>query len=75
MKVEELAQIIQQKYGGIDVLFNNAGIYPGFGKFEESDVMDWNNIINVNVCAMVEICKVFLPLLKNTSFIFYVKPL
>ncbi len=48
----------------IDVLVNNAG-YGLFGYFDQQDVSEVNNMMQLNMNTMVELCHIFLPMLKS----------
>jgi len=48
----------------IDMLINNAG-YGLFGYFEKQDVTEVNNMMQLNMSNMVELCHIFLPVLKS----------
>ncbi|MBT8455997.1 MAG: SDR family NAD(P)-dependent oxidoreductase [Rhodobacteraceae bacterium] len=39
-------------WGRLDVLFNNAGIFPPQGMIDEIDVADWNASVSVNLTGM-----------------------
>ncbi len=48
----------------IDVLINNAG-YGLFGYFDKLEVQEINNMMQLNMNTMLELCHVFLPMLKS----------
>ncbi len=50
----------------IEILINNAG-YALFGYFEKQPIDEVNNLMQLNMHAMVELCHVFLPGLKLKS--------
>lgn len=66
-KIEAFSKKINETYGGADILFNNTGIYPGFNKFEDSNIEEWKNVIDVNVYAIVETAKHFIKQLKEKN--------
>ncbi len=66
---EDCADIIQQainKYGKIDVLFNNAGLI-GLGKLEEMKPEVFRKIIDVNFLGSYYMTKAALPYIRKTS--------
>ena len=42
----------QDTAGGIDVLFNNAGIFAPAGLIDEIPITDWHNVVDVNLTGM-----------------------
>jgi NAD(P)-dependent dehydrogenase (short-subunit alcohol dehydrogenase family) len=57
--VMELARAVEQRFGGTDVLMNNAGIQPGsqmFGLLE-----NWQRILGVNLWGVINGSQVFAP--------------
>jgi NAD(P)-dependent dehydrogenase (short-subunit alcohol dehydrogenase family) len=57
--VMELARAVEQRFGGTDVLMNNAGIQPGsemFGPLE-----NWQRILGVNLWGVINGSQVFAP--------------
>jgi NAD(P)-dependent dehydrogenase (short-subunit alcohol dehydrogenase family) len=50
-KPEDVARIYDaalKTYGRVDVLFNNAGIFPPKTMFEDITLEQWNNVVSVN---------------------------
>ena len=57
---------IIDRFGKIDVLFNNAGIYPSFKPITDSDLDDWKKVIDVNLFGLFNVTKNTLPHLMRT---------
>ena len=57
------AQACEEKFGGIDIIVNNAGVASG-GFFSELSLEDWDWQIAINLMGVVKGCKAFLPLLE-----------
>ncbi len=62
--IESLRDYIANKYGQLDVLFNNAGIYPIEPSLEEYDRATFNELFNVNMTSTVMMTKAMLPYIK-----------
>lgn len=58
-----LAQACEERFGGIDVVVNNAGVASG-GFFSELSLEDWDWQIAINLMGVVKGCKAFLALLQ-----------
>ena len=57
--VAELEAAVRKRFGGTDVLMNNAGIQPGSTIFGEPD--NWQRIIGVNLWGIIQGSRVFAP--------------
>lgn len=65
---EQLGPLIEQtaeRYGGIDILINNAAINPVFGPLMESDDKVFDKIIDVNLRAPLNLAKRVVPLMEQ----------
>lgn len=54
-----------EKYGGIDILVNNAAANPVFGPVVQTEEWAYDKIMDVNVKASFELCKLAYPYLKQ----------
>jgi NAD(P)-dependent dehydrogenase (short-subunit alcohol dehydrogenase family) len=61
-QVESVVNATKSRFGRIDILFNNAAIYPRVNFLEES-AQDWARAIDVNVNGVANCCKAVLPLM------------
>jgi NAD(P)-dependent dehydrogenase (short-subunit alcohol dehydrogenase family) len=57
--VVELERTVRERFGGTDVLMNNAGIQPGSSLFGEPD--NWQRIIGVNMWGIINGTRIFAP--------------
>ncbi|MFS2161821.1 SDR family oxidoreductase [Pseudomonas sp. Pseusp122] len=60
------AQACEEKFSGIDIIVNNAGVASG-GFFSELSLEDWDWQIAINLMGVVKGCKAFLPLLEASK--------
>lgn len=58
-EVLRLAQTVEETFGPVSVLLNNAGIQPGSTIFDEAG--NWNRIIAVNMGGVITVAQVFAP--------------
>lgn len=63
--VRKVKKYIVDKYGRLDILFNNAGILRT-GTVEEITEEDWDLIYNIHVKALLYISKEFMQMLKES---------
>lgn len=55
---------LDQRWGGVDVVINNAGVAQA-GAIDAVSVEDWRWIIDINLLGVVRGCRVFTPLFKR----------
>lgn len=60
----QVAEDFLQKAGGIDLLFNNAGVGDG-GDFEEYSLDNWEWMIRINQLSVIYGCHFFIPTFKK----------
>ena len=64
--VDAAVSAVMVRFGGIDVLVNNAGI-GAQGNVEENPLDEWQRVFDVNVFGMVRLARACLPLLRRSS--------
>ncbi|WP_369720879.1 SDR family NAD(P)-dependent oxidoreductase [Bradyrhizobium sp. LLZ17] len=57
--VAELERAVGARFGGTDILMNNAGIQPGSTVFGEPD--NWQRVIDVNMWGVINGSRIFAP--------------
>lgn len=62
--VQTLVQATLDRFGSIDVLVHNAGIYPS-QPLEKMEDSDWNRVLEVNLTSAFRLTKACLPHLKE----------
>jgi len=65
--VERLFAEAEERYGKVDVLINNAAVYPKV-LFLESDMDDWAKALEINVVGMARCCHRVLPGMLERGF-------
>jgi dehydrogenase/reductase SDR family member 4 len=68
--MEELPGLVEKTvnlYGTIDILVNNAAANPVFGPVHETSLEAFDKIMNVNVKAAFELCRLCFPYLRKSS--------
>jgi cyclopentanol dehydrogenase len=63
----KVADKAMELYGRIDVLVNNAGIYPGFIDCENTPIELWGNILAINLTGPFIGCKTCIPYLRMSG--------
>ena len=61
--VANLVTAIEARWGGVDVVFNNAGVASG-GSLSDESIAQWKWIFDINLLGMVRVSKAMLPLFK-----------
>ena len=64
--IKNLKEHIVKKYGRLDILFNNAGILIT-GSLEELTDEEWDRTYDINVKAVMHMCKEFMDLLVTSK--------
>ena len=62
--VSSAAKYVEQKYGSVDVVVNNAGTYGG-GITESFSLADFKNMYEVNVFGSLRVVHAFLPAMRK----------
>lgn len=65
--VAALMQRAKDELGGLDVLFNNAGIGRGGKRLHEIDLKDWDDVIDTNVRGVFLVLKYGLPVMIESG--------
>lgn len=63
--IEEVFDGIANRGGGVDVLFNNAGLGIGVGPFLDQDEKTWDAVWRVNVMGAVNCCRAAIPQMQT----------
>jgi len=61
--VEETIASLPDNWKSIDVLINNAGLAAGLNLFDESDIDDWEQMIDTNVKGLLYISRAVSPIM------------
>jgi len=62
-EVQRLEQAVRERFGGTDILMNNAGVQPGSSIF--GAVTDWERVFAVNLWGVIHGSRVFAPSMIN----------
>ena len=58
--MDAFAAAVHERFGGVDLLINNAGIGVG-ASFMQTELEDWQRLLQVNVMGVVHGCRSFVP--------------
>ena len=67
-EVNALVHETFDKFGGCQILVNNAGIYGPKGAIENQDWDEWKKAIEINVYGSVLMCRALIPHLKKQNY-------
>jgi len=65
--IEETAKTVLADFGNVDILINNAGIYPQ-QPFLEFSFAEWREIISINLDSVFLTAEAFVPGMKNRGW-------
>jgi NADP-dependent 3-hydroxy acid dehydrogenase YdfG len=63
-QVDPLFAEVRARFGGLDLLFNNAGLGVN-GRFEQSDPADWKRMIDINLYGVLHCTRAAIPLMRG----------
>lgn len=63
-QLQQAAVWLQEHWGGVDIVYNNAGVAIA-GGIDEIPLKDWQWIVDINLLGVVRGCRVFVPLLRR----------
>ena len=63
-EVQTLAHTMKTRWGGVDFVFNNAGVASGGSLLDES-IEQWQWVFDINVLGMVRVSRALLPLMRE----------
>ncbi|GAB4174826.1 MAG: SDR family oxidoreductase [Calditrichia bacterium] len=65
--IKQVARLVEDKFGKLDILINNAGIGVGKSDAANADMEEVKKIFNTNFFGAWEVIVTFLPLLKKSE--------
>ncbi|WVQ70229.1 uncharacterized protein L199_008455 [Kwoniella botswanensis] len=66
--VNALEKTIKEKYGRLDLIFNNAGVnYKSDGEFEDQDMSLFRQVLDINIMSAVLFTKLAFNIMKSQS--------
>lgn len=63
--VEKSLSQLPEKFSAPDILINNAGLVRGLNNVWETPVKDWNEMIDINVKGILNLCSLIIPKMLN----------
>ena len=66
-QVKDVVAKTVEKFGKLDILVNNTGIFPKIKKLHEIDEEEWNEVLDVNLTGQFRFTKEAIPHLQKTA--------
>ncbi len=66
-EVQDVIKKIIEKFGRIDILINNAGVFPKIKKLHEISEDEWNEVLDVNLSGPYRFAKEVIPHLQKNG--------
>jgi len=69
-KTEDVKNAVKktvEKFGRLNILVNNAGVFPRIKKLHEIEEEEWNEVLDVNLTGQFRVTKEAIPHLQKTS--------
>jgi rhamnose utilization protein RhaD (predicted bifunctional aldolase and dehydrogenase)/NAD(P)-dependent dehydrogenase (short-subunit alcohol dehydrogenase family) len=63
--VKKAVEMTVRRFGGLDILISNAGIFPASQKIEDVDNKTWEQSMNINLSSQQRLLKTCIPYLKQ----------
>ncbi len=63
-QLEDAAALLKEKWGGVDIIVNNAGVAAA-GYMEKIPMDKWEWIIDLNLKSVIHGCQAFIPLMES----------
>lgn len=67
VEVRSVVEKIIEKFGKLDILINNAGIFPRIKQMHEISEEEWNDVLDINLNGTFRFSKFSIPYLQKTS--------
>ncbi len=61
---EETRNWVEANWGGLDLLFNNAGVAAG-GRIDVESMDNWHRVVEINLLGVVRGCRTFVPMMRD----------
>ncbi len=65
--LEQWKNAIVKRWGGLDIIINNAGV-GSHGSIDEASLDDWDWVIDINLMGVVRGCRIFTNLFKKQGY-------
>ncbi len=63
--IKEAVEFTIRRFGGLDILINNAGIFPRSQSIEDMEAETWNRSMEINLSSHQRLLKICIPYLKQ----------